>query len=259
MAPTCRRSCRRGRAPGQSSAPTATGGGRGWAGRSPSQWGARARVPAAPQPHVGVCLSRPSRPVPPVVRPLPPTSLGFLPEETREAAPDPHVSGAAGTGRQGMPSIGLLLALDTTLAAETGIQGSVAPPSTGWCLPEHLSWGRPAPPVPSSITLKAVLANVPSTHIRHLWPPPALTPMGHPMVLPTPVAGPERWGPHIPHRDRACPRLPFERLLAAIPPRRLPRSFVSADAQETPFSYSRPAQLEGPGLEACRSPLPRRT
>lgn len=136
-----------------------------------------------------VRLSRPSGPVPPAVRPLPPTSLGFLPEETREAAPDPHVRGAAGTGRQRMPATGLLLALATPLAAETGIQGSVAPPSRGWRPPEHLSWGRPARPVPPSITLKAALANVPSNRMRHLWPPPAPTPRGHPTVLPTPGRG----------------------------------------------------------------------
>lgn len=50
------------------------------------------------------------------------------------------------------------------------------------------------------------------------------------------------------HGDTACPMLAFE-LLAALPPRHLPRSFVSADAQETPFSYPRPA-----GLEACGPP-----
>lgn len=101
VAPTCRRSCRQGRAPGQSSAPTATAGGREWAGRSPSRRGTRAQVPAAPQPHAGVRLSRLSRPVPPAVRPLPPASLGFLPEETREEAPRSRRQGCGGEGEAG--------------------------------------------------------------------------------------------------------------------------------------------------------------
>lgn len=120
VAPTCRRSCRRGRAPGQSSAPTATAGGREWAGHSPSRRGTRAQVPAAPQPHAGVRLSRLS-----LLRCslfLPP-ALGFFLRKRGRRRPDPDVRGAAGRGRQGMPPYGLFLGLAASLAAEMGVQG----------------------------------------------------------------------------------------------------------------------------------------
>lgn len=190
VAPTCRRSCPRGRAPGQSSAPTATAGGRGWAGRSPFQPGTRAPVLVAPQPHAGVPLS--VCPVPPVVRPLPPSSLGFLPEETREEAPDPDVRGAAGRGsrercaraifgpwlppchRKGHPG------------AQHGHTGA------GTCL--NISAVSPHSP---SIAPQTALANVPPTQTRRPVPPPASAPMSHPL------AGAQRRGPHVPHGNTA--------------------------------------------------------
>lgn len=100
-APTCRRSCRRGRAPGQSSAPTATAGGRGWAGRSPSWRGMRAQVPAAPQPCAGVRLSRPSVPSLPWCGLFLPPALGFFLRKRGRRRPDPDVRGVAGRGEAG--------------------------------------------------------------------------------------------------------------------------------------------------------------
>lgn len=152
VAPTCRHSCPQGRAPGQSSAPTATAAGRGWAGLSPSQLGTRAPAPVAPQPHAGVPLS--VCPVPPVVRPLPPSSLGFLPEEMWEEAPRSRRQGCGREGEQGMLLPGLFLALASTLPQKEALRGSTQP-HRGWYLPEQLTCVTPLslchPPPPSKL------------------------------------------------------------------------------------------------------------
>lgn len=151
MAPTCRRSCRQGRAPGQSSAPTATAGGRGWAGRSPCWRGARAQVLAVPQPRAGVRLSRP---VPPVMWPLPPASLGFLPEEMREEVPRSRRQGCDGEGEAGH-------AAPWAPGCHPSSRNGVSMAAQGWAPAVTSHPPSPRSPVPSS---KAVLANVPPIH-----------------------------------------------------------------------------------------------
>lgn len=178
VAPTCRRSCPQGRAPGQSSAPTATAAGRGWAGLSPSQLGTRAPVLVAPQPHAGVPLS--FCPVPPVVRPLPPSSLGFLPEEMREEAPRSRRQGCSREGEQGMLLPGLFLALAAALPQKGAPRGSTQP-HRGCHLPGHLTCVTPLP-LHLHRPPKLLQATSPQHKQGIQCHPPASTPMSHPMA-----------------------------------------------------------------------------
>lgn len=140
----------------------------------------------APQPHTAVRLSRLSRPIPPAVQPLPLPNLGFLPEETGEEAPRSRRQGCGREGEAGNATTWAIFGPFCHPGSRNGHPGGRRSHSRGWCLPEHLTCGCPAPPVQSSITPKAVLANIspqPMSSIRRL-------PCPNPCDLPHSTANP---------------------------------------------------------------------
>lgn len=189
-APTCRRSCPQGRAPGQSSAPTATAGGRGWARHSPFQLGTRAPVLVAPSPTlVSLCPSVPSHPWCGLF--LPP-ALGFFLRKRGRRRPDPDVRGVVGRGSRECCCPGYFWPwLPPCLRkGHPGAQQS----HTGAGTRLNIS---PVSPHSPSIAPQTALAKVPPIQKRLPVPPPASTTMSHPM------AGAQRRGPHVPHGNTA--------------------------------------------------------
>lgn len=128
--PPCRHSCRWGRAPGQSPAPTATAAGRAAGGCSPSLRG---------------CVCPPVRAFLSCGSASSSSQPWFLPEETREEASQPHARGVEGRRRQGMPQPCLFLTFAAKGMHGTGL--TPPPPHTQGTAPtRHCPLAHPTAP-----------------------------------------------------------------------------------------------------------------
>lgn len=192
-------------------------------------------------------------PVPPAGRPLPPSSLGFLPEETREEAPDPGVRGAAGRGSRECCCPGYFWPWLPPCHGKGHPGAQHSHTGAGTCL--NISPVAPHSPCAILYHPQNCFSQCSPNPNKHPVPPPASTPMSHPMALPAPGRGSEEGSP-CPPWQHSLTYAGLGRAAGHCPTSPVPRSFVSADAQETPFSYPRPAQPGG--LRAGSTPWPRR-
>lgn len=136
-------------------------------------------------------------PVPPVVQPLPPSSLGFFLRKRGRRRPIQTSGVRRGEGAG-------------NAAPASAIFGPGFQKGTPRAQHSHTGAGylqniSPVPthsPGQSSITPKAALANIPPTQTRCPVPPPASTPMSHPTALPAPGRGSEEGSP-CPHGNTA--------------------------------------------------------
>lgn len=142
---------------------------------------------------------RPSVPsVPPAVQPLPPASLGFLPEETREEAPRSRRQGCGGEGEAGNATARAIFGPCCQPSSRNGRPGARC---------SHAWPGARLNISPAVISLPCATLHCsqscfsqrpPPTHTRRPLPPPAQTPVSRPTALPTPGRGREAGSPHGP-------------------------------------------------------------